>query len=157
MYTNVNVNVQRSSPGFLVRALYFLFIGWWLGLFWLNVGFGLCAFIITLPLGLVMLNRLPQIMTLRSPGTSTRVNVSTLMQSATPNGPAMMVNNVNISIGGTQQHNFFVRALYFLLVGCWAGYIWANLAYLCCVSILLLPLGVMMFDRLPMVLTLRRN
>jgi len=155
MNTMVNVNVQPQGPGFLVRALYFCFIGWWAGFFWLNLGFFLCALIVTLPVGLIMLNRLPQVMTLKPAGTRTNVNVSTMtMQS--PMGP-MMQQNINVSVGGTQQQSFLIRAIYFLLVGWWAGYLWANVAYICCLLIVLLPVGVMMFDRLPMVLTLRRN
>ena len=46
--------------------LYFMFIGWWAGYIWLNIGFFFCALIITLPLGLVMLNRLPPVLTLRN-------------------------------------------------------------------------------------------
>jgi len=156
MQNNINVNVQQSGPGFFMRALYFLFVGWWAGYIWLSIGFGLCALIITLPLGLMMLNRLPQVMTLKQPGTSTSVNVNTVaVQQA--GGPAVMMQNINVNVGVTQQQNFLIRALYFLLVGWWAGYIWANLAYFCCLTLILLPVGVMMFDRLPLVLTLRRN
>jgi uncharacterized membrane protein YccF (DUF307 family) len=156
MQTSVNVNVQNSGPGFFVRALYFFFIGWWAGLFWLEIGFGLCALIVTLPIGLIMLNRLPQVMTLKAPGKATSVNVSTtnIQQSY---GGSVMVQNVNINVAGTQQYSFLIRALYFVFIGCWAGYFWANLAYLCCLTIILLPVGIMMFDRLPAVLTLRRN
>lgn len=157
MMQNVNVNVQQRGPGFLMRALYFLFIGWWAGYIWLSIGFGLCAMIITLPLGLIMLNRLPQVMTLKASGATTNVNVSTMSMQAGPYGQPMMVQNVNVNISGTQQHNFLLRAIYFIFIGCWAGYLWANLAYLCCVTLVLLPVGVMMFDRLPAVLTLRRN
>ena len=152
IHTNVNVQ-QHSGPGFLVRALYFCFFGWWLGFFWLNIGFGLCAFIITLPLGLIMLNRLPQIMTLKSPSTSTNVHVSTMMGG--PN--QVMVQNINVNIAGAQQYNFLIRAIYFIFIGWWAGYAWAYIAYFCCISIFLIPVGVIMFDRLPMVLTLRKN
>jgi hypothetical protein len=35
----VNVNIQQNQPGLFIRALYFLFIGWWAGLIWLNVGY----------------------------------------------------------------------------------------------------------------------
>jgi uncharacterized membrane protein YccF (DUF307 family) len=161
MNTNVNVNIQKQGPGFLMRALYFVFIGWWAGLIWLNIGFGLCALVVTLPLGLMMLNRLPQVMTLRSPGTSTSVNVATtsaMIPGAVP-GQAYMTQqvNVNVTVGGTRQYSFLIRALYFIFIGWWAGYLWANLAYFCCLTLVLLPVGVMMFDRLPMVLTLRKN
>src|SRR5437763_15854061 len=46
---NVNVNVQQKGPSLIVRTIYFLFIGWCLGFFWLNLGFTLCALVITLP------------------------------------------------------------------------------------------------------------
>jgi len=143
---------------FLVRAVYFLFVGWWLGFFCLNLGFGLCLLIVTLPLGLIILNRLPQIMTLKSPNTSTSVSVSTTtVQPIGMLGPAIAVQNVNVNIGGVQQQNFLLRVLYFLAIGWWAGYLWAYLAYFCCITLVLLPVGVMMFDRLPAVLTLRQN
>ena len=157
MQTNVNVNMQQTGPSFLVRAIYFWFVGWWLGLFWLNLGFLLCAFIFTLPIGLIMLNRIPQVMTLKPAKTRTNVSVSTVAVQSPLGGPTIMQQNINVSVTGTQQYNFFLRALYFLLVGWWAGYIWANLAYLCCVVIVLLPVGVIMFDQLPLVLTLRKN
>jgi uncharacterized membrane protein YccF (DUF307 family) len=113
----VNVNIQqRQGPGLFVRLIYFWFIGWWVGLFWLNLGFALCAFIVTLPVGLMMLNRLPRVMTLRPAGTSTQVNVTSVQA-----GP-VSIQNVNVTVGGTQQHNFFVRALYYVFIGCWAGY-----------------------------------
>jgi uncharacterized membrane protein YccF (DUF307 family) len=151
MNTFVNVNVQQSGPGFLVRALYFLFIGWWLGWFWLNIGFAFCAFIVTLPLGLIMLNRVPQILTLRPGGQRTNVQIATTMANG------MMVNNVNINIGQTQQYNILIRAIYFLFIGCWLGWIWANVGYFFCLTLLGLPLGLIMLNRLPMVLTLRKN
>lgn len=72
-------------------------------------------------------------------------------------GPFVMVQNINVNVEGTRQQSFLVRALYFLFIGWWAGYLWANLACFCCLTLILLPVDVMMFDRLPMVLTLRRN
>ncbi len=159
MNTTVNVNVQQKGPGFLIRALYFLFIGWWLGYFWLSLGFGLCMMIITLPLGLAMLNRLPQVLTLRSAGTQTQTNVSVATMAAGMPGAMSMSQtvNVNINVSGIQQTNFLVRALYFLFIGWWAGWFWANVGYFLCVMIITLPIGLMMLNRLPMVLTLRKN
>jgi len=159
--TVVNVNMQHKGPGFFVRAIYYIFIGWWLGFFWLNLGFFLCFLVITLPIGLMMLNRLPQVMTLRPAGTSTKVNVAStqIATSGAPGQPGQMmsVQNINVSVGGTQQMSFLVRAVYYIFVGWWAGYLWANLAYLCCLFIVTLPVGLIMFNRLPMILTLRRN
>jgi len=163
MMQSVNVTVQaKQSPGFITRALYFIFIGSWLGLLWLHIGFLLCAGIVTLPLGLVMLNRLPRIMTLRAPGQMTKINVATSQAQfpgAAPWMPpgTMQTMHVNVSIGATQQRSFLLRALYYLCIGFWLGYLWAFAAYLCCATLVLIPVGVMMFDRLPAILTLRRN
>jgi len=140
---SVTVNIVNQGPNFFVRVLYFLFIGWWAGFFWLNLGFLLCFTVVLLPVGLVMLNRLPQVLTLRQASTQTSVNV---------NG-----NNVTVNIGGAQQQSFLIRALYFVFVGWWAGYFWACIGYLFCVSVVLMPVGLMMLNRLPVVLTLRKN
>src|SRR5437588_74507 len=147
----VNVNVQQKSPGFLIRALYFMFIGWWAGYIWLNIGFFFCALIITLPLGLVMLNRLPQILTLRPQSQQTNVNVATSTTAGS------ITNIVNVNVSGARQNSMHLRIIYFLFIGCWVGYIWASIGYFFCVTILGLPLGLIMLNRLPAVLTLRNN
>jgi serine/threonine protein kinase len=62
----VRVNVstqQKRSTG--IRVLYFLLVGWWLGLYCLEIGLILCMFIVTWPEGLLILKRLPYIMTLQ--------------------------------------------------------------------------------------------
>jgi uncharacterized membrane protein YccF (DUF307 family) len=158
MQNTVNVNGQTGhSHGLLIRALYFICIGWWLGFFWLNLGFAFCTLIITLPLGLAMLNRLPQVLTLRSPSAATtNVSVSTVAVAGM-GGAASFAQTVNVTVNTNNQHNFLLRALYFLLVGWWAGYLWACLGYCCCISVVLLPVGLMMLNRLPAVLTLRKN
>lgn len=144
----VIVNIQqRPAPGGCARALYFVFVGWWLGYLWLCLGFGLCALIITIPIGLAMLNRLPQVMTLKQPSQTTQTQVVT----------SAGVTQINIQQGGPQQYSFLVRAVYYILVGWWAGLLWANIAYFLCLLIVTLPVGIVMFDKLPMVLTLRRN
>ncbi len=160
-----SINVSVAGPrghGFVVRALYFIFIGSWLGLLWLHIGYAFCAGIVTLPLGLYMLNRLPRIMTLRQPGQTTKINVATTQAQfpgAVPWMPpgAIQTMHVNVNIGATQQRNFLLRALYYVCIGCWLGYLWAIAAYVCCATLVLIPVGVMMFDRLPAILTLRKN
>ena len=48
-----------------------------------------------------------------------------------------------------------LRIVYFVLVGWWAALIWGLVAYLCCATYVLLPAGTLMFNRLPLVLTLK--
>jgi uncharacterized membrane protein YccF (DUF307 family) len=139
----VAVNVERPGPNFLLRVLWFILIGWWLGLIWLIVGYVLCVTIILLPIGLAMLNRLPQILTLRPVSQHTTVFVST--------------GTVKVNVEGQQQLNFLLRAIYFVCIGFWFGFIWALTGYILCVTIVLMPVGLVMLNRLPAVLTLRRN
>lgn len=52
---------QHSIP---VRAVYFLVIGWWLGLLWGNIASLFAITIIGLPVAIWMLNRLPYVVSL---------------------------------------------------------------------------------------------
>jgi uncharacterized membrane protein YccF (DUF307 family) len=147
----VVVNVNKSNQSFLMRVLWYIFIGWWLGFFWLNVGYFFCFTVIGLPLGLMMLNRLPWVLTLRPTGQDVNVNVSTTTSTTTN------TTTTTVNIGGTQQYSMLVRALYFVFVGSWAGYIWACIGYALCLFIVTIPLGLVMLNRLPAVITLRKN
>jgi len=137
------VSVSSTGPNVLLRALWFIFIGWWLGLIWLHVGYALCVTGIFLPLGLLMLNRLPGVLTLRSSEKQTTV---TMYQNGM----------TTIRVGEAQQVDFLLRVVYFLLVGWWLGYLWALAGYVFCFTIVLMPIGIMMLNRLPTVLTLRQ-
>ena len=141
--TNVGVNMDRQGPNFLVRIIWYIFVGWWLGGFCLLLGYLCCVSIIFLPVGLMILNRLPVILTLRP--SSQQANVTTT------NG------RVTVNMGHIQQNRFLVRAIYFFLIGWWLGFIWAIVGYCLCLTILLLPFGLLMLNRLPAVLTLYRQ
>lgn len=137
------VSVGSPGPNILLRALWFICIGWWLGLIWLHIGYALCLTGIFLPVGLIILNRLPGVLTLRFSSQQTTV---TMYQSGL----------VAVRMGEPQQVDFLLRVVYFLLVGWWLGYLWALLGYIFCFTLFLIPIGVMMLNRLPTILTLRR-
>ncbi len=61
---NITVMQQRQQLSFLIRALYFCFIGWWFGITWALVALLLICTIILAPIGLLMLNALPTVLTL---------------------------------------------------------------------------------------------
>src|SRR5262245_51088182 len=53
--------------------------------------------------------------------------------------------------------SLLVRALYFILFGLWFSGIWAVVAWVLCVTIIGLPFGLWMLNRLPPVVTLKPN
>lgn len=129
----------KQNPGCLLQLLWFAFIGIWLSQIWMVVAWILMVTIIGIPLGIAMLNNIPKIIALREPTHRVIVRGATQQEMEPP------------------QVNFFLRALYFLLIGWWFSALWMELAYLFCVSVIGLPIGFWMFDLVPAVLTLRRS
>jgi hypothetical protein len=113
-----------------MRALWFLFVGLWAGQIWLLVAWLLNLTLIGLPLGVWMLNQLPQIMTLR------RQRRGLQMPTGRSSAP------------------FAARAIYFVLVGWWLSLLWAELAWLASALIIGLPLCFLMFERAVSIATL---
>jgi uncharacterized membrane protein YccF (DUF307 family) len=141
---SVVVKGSQQSPGCLVQLLWFAFIGWWAGQLWITVAWLLMVTIIGIPLGVMMMNKVPWVIALR--GESGTVTVTT----------AGGVTTVR-SGGSIPQHNLLLRALYFVLVGWWLSAIWMELAYLICLTIIGLPIGFWMFDKVPALVSLRRS
>lgn len=136
---------QTAGPGCLVRALYFCFIGLWLGAIWTGLAWFLLVSILGLPLGLLMLNRIPQVMTLKPVRSQTHV----VAQGGV----------VVVSQGQIAQRSFWLRAVYFLLVGWWLSGAWLGAAW-AVVGFSLglgLPLAFWMFDRTPAIVSLARQ
>jgi uncharacterized membrane protein YccF (DUF307 family) len=139
------VKLSNPGPGCLIRGLYFIFVGSWLGLLWILAAWFFNLIIIGLPLGLKMINMIPQIMTLKPK----RVQVVAAVQNG-----ATVLKEVRV-----RQHPFLGRALYFLLIGCWLSLVWMLLAWI--FAFLTLGFGMAlafwMFDRVPAITTLARN
>jgi uncharacterized membrane protein YccF (DUF307 family) len=127
----------------LFRILYFFLFGWWATGIWINVAWFLNLTIIGLPLGVWMLNRVPQVLTLR-PGRQVLVAREHRSQ-------------VVIRTEGVPQRIWPLRALYFVLIGWWLSWLWANAAWIISATIIGLPLGIWMFNRVPALTTLMRT
>ena len=140
----VTTSQTTSGPGFFVRALWFVLVGWWASgiasaLAWL-VGLT----IIGLPLTFWIFNRIPTVLTLR---------------------PRRQTTTVMVSADGTQidllhsphpQPAFWTRALYLICIGWWLSGLWIVVAWLLSITILGLALAIMMYNRLPAITTLHR-
>jgi Inner membrane component domain len=159
----VNVNVQApvmvvaapKGPGIGVRAIWFLFIGWWLAGLVITVAYICAVTIIGLPFAFYLFNRIPTAMTLR--GRSQNYQATT-----SADGSTTYLNAVNVP-----QRPMWQRAIWFILIGWWFGAIWMGIAYVLCLlayffcwlilPLALLPIGLMMFDRTGGIMTLLRN
>lgn len=126
----------------ILRLLWFYFVGLWLGAIWLNVAWFLGITIIGLPLCLWMINLAPTIMTLKQEGAYKKFEVG---------------GRTAFYLKAAEQSNFFVRAVYFLLVGWWLSLFWTELALLLAASFIGIPVAFWMINRLPFVMTLRNS
>jgi uncharacterized membrane protein YccF (DUF307 family) len=133
-----------SGFPFILRVLWFIFIGWHVTFWWVLAAWLLNLTIIGMPLGLWMLNRVPLVLTLRTQRTYA---VSETRSDGVVEWHAQ----------GVRQNPFILRAIYFVLIGWWFSLIWSLLGWLLCVTIIGLPLGVLMLNRLPEVTTLMRH
>ena len=134
---------DRSAPPLLLRALWFIFVGLWLGGIATAAAWALNVTIIGLPLGLWILNRIPTVMTLRPMHRD-------LMVDRRADGSQVL------QVIDRPQASFAVRAIWFLLIGWWLSGLWAGAAYVAAVTIIGLPIAFWMYDRLPAVTTLFR-
>jgi uncharacterized membrane protein YccF (DUF307 family) len=143
MENNSVVIETRKNPGCLLQILWFAFIGIWLGQAWMLVAWFLMITIIGIPIGIAMLNMLPKVYALREP-------THKVMVRRSGNG-SMVQNEVE-----PPQINILLRAIYFILIGWWLSALWMEGAYALCMTIIGLPVGFWMFDRIPAILTLKR-
>lgn len=136
-----SVQTGGQSPSLVVRAVYFLLVGWWASGIWLSVAWLLNLTIVLMPVGIKMINYVPKVVSLK--------NRTIEMETLTDED-----GSVTVSQRSRDQHSLLVRGVYFLLVGWWASGIWMSLAWVASVSIVGLPVAVWMYSRLPYVVSL---
>jgi uncharacterized membrane protein YccF (DUF307 family) len=139
--TSTVINLDQRH-GCVVQILWFVFVGWWLGQLWIAAAWILMLTVVGIPFGVMMLNRIPQIMALRGDRQAILV---------THAGGTTVVSNVSLP-----QVNIVLRTLYFVLVGWWLSAIVMEFAYVCCLTVVGLPLGFWLFDTIPALVSLHR-
>jgi uncharacterized membrane protein YccF (DUF307 family) len=108
----------------------------------IGLAYFLAITIIGLPAAFYLFNRIPVFLTLRGRSKTYRTTMS-------PDGTTQMLQAVNV-----EQRPMLHRAFWFIFLGWWVGGLWMALAYVLCLTILGLPIGLMMFDRTGGVMTL---
>lgn len=131
MSENTARSAGDAERSLVVRAVWFLFVGWWATGIWLGVAWFLNVTIIGIPLGIKMINVVPMVLSLKE---------RDLVDAE--------------GGGGDQPYGLVVRGLYFVFVGWWASGIWMSVAYLFTLSIVGLPVAVLMYNKLPFVVSL---
>jgi uncharacterized membrane protein YccF (DUF307 family) len=137
------VAVQPQGPGFLVRAVWFVLVGWWLTAIVISIAYVLALSILGLPFAFYLFNRIPAVLTLR--GRTKTYEVATSADGTR-----------SLTAANIGQLPMLLRAIWFVLVGFWLGAIWMSIAYVLCVLIVTLPFGLAMFNRVGAVMTLLR-
>ena len=120
-----------------LKILYFLFIGWWFGGLSALLGYVLCSTIIFLPLGVLILNRLPTLVWLKEPADAIAYEQD------------MIRVHENVPL--------LLRILWFFVVGWSLGMFALGLGYICMVTVIGFPLGVWLINRVPLLLSLSRH
>lgn len=130
----------RQVP-FLLRVIWFFVLGWELTGIWILIAWAFNATLIGLPVGLWMIDRVPQVLTLRSRSGNWVVDLK----------------NGQTYFKPTNQFSWLMRFPYFILIGWWLSLLWATFAWLICATIIGLPIGILMLHALPAVTTLQKG
>jgi uncharacterized membrane protein YccF (DUF307 family) len=130
----------RQVP-FIFRVIWFFVLGWELTGLWILAAWILNVTIIGLPVGLWMIDRVPQVLTLKAQRGVWELDVK--------KGRSRYV--------AVEQYSWLIRGLYFVFIGWWMSLLWAASAWILCATIIGLPIGVLMLHALPMVTTLQRG
>lgn len=131
----IEATQQRSL---IVRAIWYLLIGWWATGIWLGVAWFLNVTIIGLPIGIKMINWVPWVVSLK------------------PREKVQALDEERIETVGLDQPSLIIRAVWFVFIGWWASGIWTGVAYVFTISIIGLPVAIWMYGKLPWIVSLYR-
>lgn len=130
-----------TDRSLIVRAIWYVFVGWWATGFWLTFAWFLNLSIIGMPIGIKMINLTPKVLSLKEPENTTQ---------------AVLNEDGEVELAEAEQRSLVVRGIYFLFVGWWASGIWMLVAYAFTLSIVGIPIAIVMYNKLPAVVSLYR-
>jgi uncharacterized membrane protein YccF (DUF307 family) len=133
-----------TGPSLLVRAVWYVFAGWWLTGIVMGLAWFLAATIVGLPITFYLVNRIPTVLTLRP-----RAEQYQLVTGADGVTRYQRLE--------TEQTDLLIRIAYFIVIGWWASLAWMAASYTLMLTIIGIPLGLLMVNRLPFVFSLHRG
>jgi len=133
---------MNSCLFLVLRLIWFVCIGLPVGWFCLNFAWLCMITVLGIPVGLWIFNRIPMIMTLQ-PDLEDRYRLG--------------FEEGRIFRGEIEQLSLPLRLLWLLLIGWWASLIWINVAYVLSATVIGVPVGFWMFNRLPAIIFLTRT
>jgi uncharacterized membrane protein YccF (DUF307 family) len=139
----IRVTELKQGPDMAVRAIWFIFIGWWATGIVSAFAWVLCVTIIGLPLGIWMINRIPTVLTLR-PRTAYRYEYTDELG-----------RRIDV-VDTIEQPPWYIRGLWFVFVGWWLSGLAMTIAWVLCVLLITLPVGLIIYNRVPFVASLYR-
>ncbi len=142
MSNDVVIN-EGKSPNIILRFLWFIFIGSWLGVIVITIASILQVTIIGIPLALFLYDRIPAIMTLKA-----RRRKLEVFEDAK--------GHLHHHESGPKQHNILLRIVYFIFIGSWFTLVWVIAAFAIAVTIIGVPVSFWMVDRVPYVSSLTK-
>lgn len=129
---------MSDNQSIIVRAIWFIFVGWWLTGIVLTAAWLTNLTIVGLPIGIKLINKAPYALTLKKLGSDDDIET--------------------IEMGGSSGNspNLLIRGAYFVLIGWWASGLLMFFAYLASLTVVGLPIGVKLFNYLPYVVSLKK-
>ena len=134
----------KTGPPILVRIVWYLLVGWWVTGIAMAIAWLAAIVIVGLPLSFWLVNRIPTMLTLRPRREEYLVVTGT-------DGVTRMQKLA------TQQTGVLLRIVYFVLIGWWLSALWMAGSYVLMLTILGIPLGMLMVNRIPFVFSLHRG
>ena len=134
----------KTGPSMLVRVVWYFVIGWWLTALVMGVAWFFAVTIIGMPLAFYLVNRIPTVLTLRP-----RRELYAMVTGADG-----ITRHERIA---TEQTSVLVRLAYFIVIGWWLSAFWMAISYALMVTVIGIPLGLMLVNRLPFVFSLHRG
>jgi uncharacterized membrane protein YccF (DUF307 family) len=133
--------VKVKSHGFIVRVLYFCLIGWWFGLFWALLSWGMYATIVLAPLGVVMLNKVPGAISLKA----REKNITVIADES----------GYTVKQTAKEQYPLWARILYYP-IGLIASLLAIFMGWILCILLITMPLGIVVFNWVPAIASLHK-